>query len=112
MAIVLDCRIRRDASGLVIALSYDRVERAYMLLDALMSGALREVTFRGDGVLLVCTCGDADELAGNMLTLSEASVENIKAVLLQAALCPQEAEWLHADVAAEGGDVLIRVMNS
>ena len=109
MPILLDCRIARDAAGTVIALPNTRTERAYMLLDALICGAIREVTFRSGGVLPACRCGDEDELAENALTLSEATAGHIKAVLLRAALHPQEAEWLHADVEAVGGDVTIRV---
>ena len=112
MAIALDCRIDRSAAGLVIALPQARAERAYMLLDALMCGTLREAAFRSGGVLLACRCGEADILAENALTLSRATADHVKAVLLQAVLRPQEAEWLHADVAAIGGDVVIRVTDA
>ena len=111
MSIMLECRIDRDAAGTEFALPYARVERAYMLLDALRCGALREITFRSGSVLLACRCGDADVLEEKALSLSAATVSHIKAVLLQAALHPQEAEWLHADVEAAGGDVTLRIMN-
>lgn len=111
MAIMLDCRIERIGNGVVIALPYAAVERTYMLLDALMCGNLRELSFRSGGTLLACRCGDEDVLTRTLLTLSEARGEEVKAMLLRVALHPQEAEWLHVDVEAAGGDVAIRVTN-
>jgi len=111
MAIVVDCCIERVGDEAVIALPRTAVERTYMLLDALMCGKLRELTFRSGNVLLACRCGDEDTHAHNVLTLSQTMAEQVKSMLLRVVLHPQEAEWLHVDVETAGGDVTIRVTN-
>ena len=111
MAMMLDCQIDRDKAGTVITLPYAAVDRAYVLLDALLCGSLRTFVLRSGSTLLTCSCGDEDVLTEDTLTLSVTMAEYIKSVLLKVVLRPQDVDWLHADVNAAGGEAVIRFAN-
>ncbi|MBQ7849262.1 MAG: hypothetical protein IJ343_06015 [Clostridia bacterium] len=107
MAMLLTCRLERNVSGVLIRLPASAVERAYVLLDALKNGDLHSFAFQMGSDMLQCSMGDRDRLAGDMLMLSEGSVDAVKHMLFGIVQCPHDAAWLHQDVEAEGGDVTI-----
>ncbi len=104
MAVMLECRVQREAACVTLKIPAAQAARAYMLLDALLTDGLHAFSF---GACFCCSAGEADVLTGEGMTLSLRTLEAVKAVLLRVALCPQEASWLHADVQTVAGDIAI-----
>ncbi len=107
MAMTLTCRMERNPDQIWIIIPVPEIPRAYMLLDAMLTGQLGGFELAGEGGPMRCHVAEADDCTSDEWMVAPRSVEYIKSVMLQAAMQPSAAAWLHADIETPSGDVMI-----